>query len=85
MNFMLENAANLQRKNFPVWFSLQIIVFYRSCLSPYLGRHCRFFPSCSLYAAQALIQKGWLAGMGLSFIRILKCHPFHPGGIDPVE
>jgi len=46
---------------------------------------CRFYPSCSEYTAQAIQQHGVLPGIGLGAKRILKCHPFHPGGIDEVS
>lgn len=58
---------------------------YQRLISPYLGHHCRFYPSCSVYAREAVLRKGLLSGIRLSVKRILKCHPFHPGGFDPVE
>ncbi len=59
------------------------IVAYQWCLAPFLGRHCRFAPSCSEYAKQALGEHGTLRGGGLMLWRLLRCHPFHPGGYDP--
>ena len=53
-------------------------------LSPLLGGHCRFVPSCSYYADEALERHGALTGVRLTVRRLLRCHPFHPGGIDPV-
>jgi putative membrane protein insertion efficiency factor len=53
-------------------------------LSPLLGGHCRFVPSCSLYAEEALLRHGAVRGTGLAARRLLRCHPFHPGGADPV-
>lgn len=53
-------------------------------LSPLLGGHCRFLPSCSLYADEALARHGALAGLRLILRRLARCHPFHPGGFDPV-
>lgn len=57
---------------------------YRYTLSPLLGCNCRFYPSCSEYALQALEYHGAVKGTYLSVRRLLKCHPFHPGGFDPV-
>jgi putative membrane protein insertion efficiency factor len=48
-------------------------------------RRCRFFPSCSEYALQAFESKGFWKGLGFGLLRILKCHPWHPGGFDPVH
>jgi putative membrane protein insertion efficiency factor len=58
---------------------------YRTALSPLLGNCCRFYPSCSHYAEEAFQKKGWLAGALMTCRRLAKCHPFHPGGFDPVE
>lgn len=57
---------------------------YRLTLSPFIGNQCRFHPSCSRYAEQALVAHGPLHGAWLSLRRLLRCHPFHPGGPDPV-
>ncbi|MGM0418787.1 MAG: membrane protein insertion efficiency factor YidD [Thermodesulfobacteriota bacterium] len=64
---------------------LLIIRFYQLCISPYLGSNCRFYPNCSAYSYQAIEKFGIFKGLWLSLKRILKCHPFHPGGYDPVE
>jgi hypothetical protein len=61
------------------------IRFYKKFLSPLLGSHCRFYPNCSSYAEEAIAQKGLLSGGWLSMKRMLKCQPFHPGGIDFLE
>ncbi len=60
------------------------VLLYRYTLSPLLGPRCRFYPSCSAYALEALSSHGGLAGAWLSLRRILRCHPWHPGGYDPV-
>ena len=60
------------------------IVAYRRYLSPALPARCRFYPSCSAYAQEALAQHGAARGTGLAIWRLLRCHPFHPGGFDPV-
>lgn len=58
--------------------------FYRLVLSPLLGHSCRFQPSCSAYALEALESHGALRGFWLALRRILRCHPFGGAGIDPV-
>jgi putative membrane protein insertion efficiency factor len=63
---------------------LVLIAGYRLLLSPFLGANCRFYPSCSAYAAEALERHGALRGSWLAAKRILKCHPWHAGGVDPV-
>ena len=57
---------------------------YRALVSPLLGNHCRFYPSCSCYAQEAIERHGLLKGGYLTMNRLLKCHPYHPGGVDPV-
>ncbi|AFQ46461.1 membrane protein insertion efficiency factor YidD [Desulfosporosinus meridiei] len=61
-----------------------LIRFYQIIISPLKGPTCRFYPSCSEYTAQALLKYGLVKGSWKSIKRILKCHPFHPGGHDPV-
>jgi len=60
------------------------VTAYRYAVSPMLGRHCRFHPSCSEYAQEALARHGALRGAWLALKRIGRCHPWHPGGYDPV-
>ncbi|WP_199620125.1 membrane protein insertion efficiency factor YidD [Paenibacillus alkalitolerans] len=60
------------------------IRFYRAVLSPLKPPTCRFYPTCSAYALEAIDVHGPLKGSILAAKRIAKCHPFHPGGIDPV-
>src|SRR5260370_2102820 len=57
---------------------------YRRFISPLLGPRCRFEPSCSAYALAALAEYGAARGLWLAVARIARCHPFHPGGYDPV-
>jgi uncharacterized protein len=64
---------------------LFLLKIYQGAISPYLGRHCRFYPSCSDYAKEAIRQKGAFSGVYLSINRVLRCHPFHPGGYDVVK
>jgi putative membrane protein insertion efficiency factor len=60
------------------------IRLYRALLSPLLPKVCRFHPSCSQYAMQALEEHGPWRGLWLAARRLSRCHPFHPGGLDPV-
>jgi putative membrane protein insertion efficiency factor len=64
--------------------ALLLIKAYRVVLSPLLGNHCRFYPTCSAYTSEAIEKYGVLRGCGLGVRRLLRCHPFHAGGIDPV-
>ena len=61
-----------------------IIRAYRYLLSPFLGYHCRFYPSCSHYAEEAVTRHGAVIGAWLTLRRLLRCHPWHEGGCDPV-
>ncbi|HRP74638.1 MAG TPA: membrane protein insertion efficiency factor YidD [Rhodocyclaceae bacterium] len=63
---------------------LGVLGVYRYGISPMLGRNCRFHPSCSEYAAEAVSEHGALKGSWLALKRVSCCHPFHPGGYDPV-
>lgn len=57
---------------------------YQYFLSPWLGANCRFFPTCSEYAREALLKHGALRGSWLALARLSRCHPWHAGGHDPV-
>jgi putative membrane protein insertion efficiency factor len=63
---------------------LVLIRGYKKALSPLFGQHCRFFPSCSDYTHEAIERHGLIKGLYLGTRRLLKCHPLHPGGVDPV-
>ena len=64
--------------------ALVMIKLYQYGISPYLGCHCRFYPSCSCYNYEAIEKYGFLRGSYLGVCRILRCHPWNPGGYDPV-
>lgn len=63
---------------------LLLIRFYQVGISPFMGAHCRFRPTCSQYAIIAINRYGLVKGTYLAVRRLLKCHPFHKGGYDPV-
>ncbi len=65
-------------------FLLALIRIYKYAISPFLGPRCRFFPSCSEYTAAAVEKHGAFKGARLGFKRLSRCHPWNPGGFDPV-
>ncbi|MAJ74567.1 membrane protein insertion efficiency factor YidD [Candidatus Poribacteria bacterium] len=64
---------------------LAIIRFYQLRVSPLLPPRCRFQPTCSQYTIEAIEKFGLIKGLWLASLRISKCHPFHPGGYDPLD
>jgi uncharacterized protein len=66
------------------WLLVGLLNFYRRFISPLLGPRCRFYPSCSAYALEAVQLHGALRGSWLALRRLSRCHPFHAGGLDPV-
>lgn len=67
------------------WLIIFCLRFYRQFISPLKAPTCRFIPSCSQYALEAVEKYGAIKGMWMSLCRLSRCHPFHPGGYDPVE
>lgn len=66
-------------------FLISCVLFYRAYLSPWKRPCCRFYPTCSAYALEALEKYGAKKGGWLALKRLAKCHPFHAGGYDPVK
>ncbi len=62
----------------------KLIRLYQLCISPFLGQCCRFYPTCSDYALEAVQKHGCLKGTWLAMKRVVKCHPLHKGGVDNV-
>jgi putative membrane protein insertion efficiency factor len=61
-----------------------VLRFYKAVISPLLPRACRYEPTCSVYAREAIERHGLWRGGGLALARLARCHPFRPGGFDPV-
>jgi putative membrane protein insertion efficiency factor len=67
------------------WGLIWMVRVYQACLSPYLGRHCKHYPTCSHYFIQAVQKHGPFRGTWKGLCRIARCHPFSRGGYDPVD
>jgi len=65
--------------------AIGLVRFYQLYISPLKGPTCRFYPTCSTYSIQAFKKYGFLKGLWLTIRRVSKCHPFHPGGYDPLK
>lgn len=74
----------IRLKSLLVWPLVLAIRAYQLAISPMLGNRCRFHPSCSDYSMEALQRHGVFRGLWLAMRRIGRCHPWHPGGYDPV-
>ena len=70
--------------SFPARVILRAIRGYQRYITPLFGPHCRFHPTCSAYAGEAIAVHGAARGAWLAVRRIVRCHPWHPGGLDPV-
>jgi uncharacterized protein len=73
-----------KRPSAAAWFLMLLLHGYRRFISPLLAERCRFYPSCSAYALEAVQVHGALRGSWLAARRLSRCHPFHAGGLDPV-
>ncbi|MDA0359986.1 MAG: membrane protein insertion efficiency factor YidD [Proteobacteria bacterium] len=62
---------------------LRLIHYYQQVVSPLLSPRCRFYPTCSEYTKESITNHGAFRGLWLGLKRLSKCHPFHPGGVDP--
>lgn len=67
----------------PAWLLVATVRLYQVSLSPWLGRHCRYHPTCSNYMIEAVRKYGFLRGAWRGACRIARCHPLHAGGYDP--
>ncbi|MDR3090343.1 MAG: membrane protein insertion efficiency factor YidD [Desulfobulbaceae bacterium] len=72
-------------RDWPRLAVLGLLRFYRAFLSPFLPRACRFEPTCSRYMIEAVTKYGVRRGLFMGARRLLRCHPFSPGGYDPVQ
>ena len=72
------------RDSLPAKVLIGAVRAYQLAISPWLPPSCRFYPTCSRYALDALRERGAIVGTLLTVWRLLRCHPFHPGGYDPV-
>ena len=80
----MAGAAGIARRSPAAWILIALLTGYRRLVSPMLGARCRFYPSCSAYALEAVQVHGAGRGSWLAVRRLGRCHPFHPGGMDPV-
>ena len=79
---MVARAATQGLSELPARFLILLITIYQKTLSRVLGPRCRFWPSCSAYASQSLSLYPLPTALKKTSLRLLRCHPFHPGGID---
>ena len=79
-----KKSSNEEKKNIFLSFIVNLIKVYRSYVSPFFPASCRFYPTCSAYAMESYQTLGLVRGTYLSLLRILKCNPLHPGGVDTV-
>ena len=85
MNELQKGATpGSQRRSVSIWLLRGPIRFYQLAMSPMMPAACRYYPSCSNYAIEAIDKYGALKGGWMALRRILRCHPFRPGGFDPV-
>ncbi|EFM65204.1 conserved hypothetical protein YidD [Peptostreptococcus stomatis DSM 17678] len=87
MRFLIDNIKRLFKKvsSILAMACIGLVRFYQVVISPLKGPTCRFYPTCSQYSIQAFKKYGFLKGLWLTLRRVSKCHPFHPGGYDPLK
>ena len=79
-----EQSETRERLSAAAWRLVLLLNGYRRFISPLLAERCRFYPSCSAYALEAVQGHGAVRGSWLAVRRLSRCHPFHAGGLDPV-
>ena len=84
VNYLEESTVSPHRPAVFVYPFIWLIYLYRLTLSPFIGNACRYAPSCSHYAEEALRKHGIIKGGWLAIKRVGRCHPWHDGGFDPV-
>jgi len=84
ISFLYIELIRLQKYSHKLLIAIILVLFklYQNVLSPFIGNSCRFYPSCSTYAIDAYKSFGILTGTSLTIKRLVKCHPYHPGGLD---
>ena len=80
----MNESKRASLRSLTIWLPVKLIRLYQITLSPYMGRQCRYTPTCSNYALEALRKHGLLRGGWLAFKRILRCAPWGGSGYDPV-
>lgn len=80
----ISNSVAEHARRLPILAAVGVVRAWQLCMSPVIGPTCRFHPTCSHYAIEALRSHGLLRGGWLTIRRIARCHPWHPGGLDPV-
>lgn len=87
MKFLIDNIKRFLKtaSGILAMACIGLVRFYQKFISPIKGPTCRFYPTCSQYSIQAFKKYGFLKGMWLTLRRVSKCHPFHPGGYDPLK
>ena len=74
----------LYMRKLALWFVFKSLRFYQYAISPHFPPCCRYYPTCSVYAYEAVEEYGICRGLFMALRRLLRCHPFHPGGYDPL-
>ena len=80
----MDESKKASLRSWTIWLPVKLIQLYQITLSPYMGRQCRYTPTCSNYALEALRKHGLLRGSWLAVKRILRCAPWGGSGYDPV-